>query len=466
MKVLLDLSLCIYPHNGMNQDMRMLLRGLAEDPGVEVTGLVYSRRRGALHESLCRTGNAERQMLHQSRLLRAMVTEDPSVFGKPGPGRWLRECRRGWLQRRFHVQPLRHGPFFDLIWRHYLQFSFERADMEVLRHVRYAVSDLVSDIYIDRAHAGRAEPYLDTRGYDVAVFPDATPLRVARGTRKIVRCHDLIPLNLPDTLQNHAHMNFQHRSIRFCREDSFFVCDSEATRRDLCAAFAGMEQRSRTVHCAVAGHYHPDSRPEQVQEVFRRRAVCGTVPGGVRPYFLAVSTLEPRKNYLRLLEAFEAAVEGWEPQPLMVLVGAEGWNNAALLERVQALAHKGRLLWLRGVTPHEMRLVYSSAVALANVSFAEGFGYSGVEAMKCGTPVVASGIDVHREVCGEAAVYCDPYSTESICDALVRAGQEWHTERERRQARVEQGLKQVSAYEARALLPQWKECFAPGGIRE
>jgi glycosyltransferase involved in cell wall biosynthesis len=466
MKVLLDLSLCIYPHNGMNQDMRMLLKGLAQDPEIEVTGLIYSRRQGSFHHRLCPDGNKADRLHHQAGLLRSMVSEDPSVFGKPGLARTWRDWRRRVVQRRFRVQPLADEALFPLVWRHYLQHSFEAEDAGLLGSLRYVVSDLVADSCIERALEGRPEPVLETEGYDVAVFPDVTPLRVAAGTRKIVRYHDMIPLLLPDTLQHHRHISYHFQSILSCRKDSYFVCDSDATRGDLCSVFEGMEGRSRTIPCAVSGHFHPDRGGSGVEAVLRRRAVEGRLDGGgeaAKPYFLAVSTVEPRKNYAALLEAFEAVSE--RTGAGLVLVGAEGWGQPAVLAQVRRLAAGGRLIWLRGVTPHEMRLLYSGAAALISVSLAEGFGYSGAEAMKCGTPVVASDIPVHREVCGPAAVYCDPLDTGSIREALAGVLEAERQDAPQRRERIRAGLERAAAFEAAALLPRWKELFTkPPGV--
>jgi glycosyltransferase involved in cell wall biosynthesis len=114
---------------------------------------------------------------------------------------------------------------------------------------------------------------------------------------------------------------------------------------------------------------------------------------------------------------------------------------------------------MKDVGPDEMRLVYSGAIALVTASFSEGFGYSGVEAMSCGTPIIASNIPCYREVYRDAAIYCDPYDTHSIADAFRsilqhKFGEIRHSQLERWQHR---GKHRSVAYRMESLLPRWKD---------
>ena len=141
---------------------------------------------------------------------------------------------------------------------------------------------------------------------------------------------------------------------------------------------------------------------------------------GDRRFLLVVSTLEPRKNHLGLLTAWEALRLKFKQPIALVFVGSLGWRSARLLQAMRKWQVRGELFHLSAVPTAELRRLYSAADAVICPSFSEGFDLPGIEAIRCGAAVVASDIPVHREILGDAALYFDPYSTDSIADALMR----------------------------------------------
>ncbi len=138
-------------------------------------------------------------------------------------------------------------------------------------------------------------------------------------------------------------------------------------------------------------------------------------PRGGRPFLLALGTIEPRKNHLRLLEAWRALPT---PRPELVVIGRPGWEcerTVAALNRARA---DGGVTWLDDADDATMLAHLAHATALAYPSLLEGFGFPPLEALALGTPVVAGDTPALREVCDDAAAYCDPRDVESIRDAL------------------------------------------------
>lgn len=136
-------------------------------------------------------------------------------------------------------------------------------------------------------------------------------------------------------------------------------------------------------------------------------------------YWLAVGTLEPRKNYETLLAAVDLY---WKRSPHPVplhIAGGGGWKSDALKQRLTQLETQGRVRRLGYVPDGELSRLYAGARALIFPSWHEGFGLPILEAMGRGAPIICSDRASLPEVGGEAAVYVDPGSAESICDAML-----------------------------------------------
>jgi glycosyltransferase involved in cell wall biosynthesis len=185
----------------------------------------------------------------------------------------------------------------------------------------------------------------------------------------------------------------------------------------------------------------------------RVAALLGT--GDTRPprYLLMVSTLEPRKNHLVLIDAWTRLRAQGETDLHLVVVGSPGWRFGAILQRMQAGIRDGGLHHLQGVAGADLRLLYRHAEVTVNPSLAEGFDSPGVEAMRSGGIVAASDLAVHREVYADAAAYFDPRSPDAAAACLRGLlGPDAAAERDRLRAA---GVRVSARYLASALMPQW-----------
>jgi hypothetical protein len=215
----------------------------------------------------------------------------------------------------------------------------------------------------------------------------------------------------------------------------------------------------------VSHHYWPQAcNPSRLGDILRvrrsslvRSAVAAPVdePGD---YLLMVSTLEPRKNHGTLLAAWEQLRAERYPQLRLIFVGSPGWDHAPIVQRMRPWLERGEVQLLEDVPAPELRLLYHHARATVCPSYGEGFDFSGVEAMRCGGVVAASGIAVHRDVYGDAAEYFNTYSPADLADALCRLIDPFSEESLARRAElVERGEAVSATYTPERVLPLWRE---------
>lgn len=249
------------------------------------------------------------------------------------------------------------------------------------------------------------ELMLHRHGWDVVHATDFIAPSVA-GRPTVVTLHDLAFLSAPEELASEALAHYSQIRTIAPHIDRWIV-PSLWTARDAIERLG------------IDGH--------------RIHVVPHGVPSfltGVRPFpkrersnfVLGVGTIEPRKRYDVLLEAIELT----RPELELVIVGRPGWN----VEHLEtALRHSPRVRWLSTATDRELRALYRRALAVAVPSRAEGFGFSALEAMACGTPVISSGGGALNEVTQDAAEtisVVDPGAWALAIDQLAEDERRWH----------------------------------------
>ncbi|MDW8321789.1 MAG: glycosyltransferase family 1 protein [Armatimonadota bacterium] len=136
-------------------------------------------------------------------------------------------------------------------------------------------------------------------------------------------------------------------------------------------------------------------------------------------FLLFVGTLEPRKNLLRLLEAYALARQR-ERLPPLVLIGAPGWQHEHIRTQARKLGIEGCIVFAGYIPREHLPGVYAAASALLYPSLYEGFGLPPLEAMGCGTPVLASNASAMPEVVGDGGLLVNPQEVQSIADGILR----------------------------------------------
>lgn len=480
MRVLLELRPALGGHAGIPQETRLLFRGLGRIDGVSIDGLLQSSNR-ILSAGLPPQQRGWRMDRRINRLSRVVL----SLHGSSREGVLRRAMSRfemvikpsqmllgSMLGRPLPMGHFEATHFRDFVWRSMFAKTLPPEDFDAVtsgsfRVLRLPWSALHATGLLTARLGVPVYPRLDTRGYEVMVAETPYPGRVMPGTSLVVRYHDAIPLLMPHTISNRSHHQaFHYHALkRNVADGAWFACVSDATRKDLLAVFPEVAERAVTIPNMVSHHYHEEDRPARLvpEIVGMRRSRLGNpdvrrhwADDGVdRPYLLMVSTLEPRKNHLGLLAAWEQLRIELQTDLQLVLVGELGWEHEPILGRLRPWIERGCLHLLEDVPAAELRLLYRHAAATVCPSFGEGFDFSGVEAMRCGGVVAASDIAAHRDIYEDACEYFSPYASGQMVAAL-KGLIDPHSQ-ERRQALQRRGAEVSARYLPERILPTWQD---------
>jgi glycosyltransferase involved in cell wall biosynthesis len=251
-------------------------------------------------------------------------------------------------------------------------------------------------------------------------------------TRAIVTVHDLSFLHLPHCFEP-ALLDYLNAAVpRSTRRADWVLADSESTRRDAIELLGVPEQQTSVLYPGV------ESRFRRIEDARTRDRVRAKyrLP---KHFFLSVGTVQPRKNYVRLVEAF-AQLEVEDVH--LVIVGGRGWLYHALFERIEELGLQARVHLTGYVDDVDLPTIYNLAQVVAQPSLYEGFGIPIVEAMACGIPVVAADNSSLPEAAGNAGLLVDALDSEALAEALSRA----LSDSDLRRTMIERGLAQAGQF--------------------
>ncbi len=202
------------------------------------------------------------------------------------------------------------------------------------------------------------------------------------------------------------------------RRATHIVADSVATQQDLITLWQTPAEKITVLYSGVDERFRPVTDGRHLAQV---RASYDL---GEAPYLLSVGTLQPRKNYQMLIQAFAPLARHWPHQ--LVIAGGQGWLYEDMVAEVGRQGLEGRVRFTGFVADRDLPALYSAATLFLFPSLYEGFGLPILEAMACGAPVVASNASCLPEVVGQAGVLLSPHEpaawTRTLHTLLLDSG--------------------------------------------
>lgn len=247
---------------------------------------------------------------------------------------------------------------------------------------------------------------------DLVHAPDFV-LPPVRSTPTLLTVHDLTFHVHPETAHANLRRYLNQAVPRSLRRATHVLADSASTQRDLERLLDVPADRVTVLYPGIGAHFRRVSDAERCAEVRARLALP-------ERFLFFISTLEPRKNLERLIEAYTQALHelNLTPDALPLLLGGKpGWLSEPILARANATSG---VRLLGPVDEHDLPVLYTLATATVYPSLYEGFGFPPLESFACGTPALASNTSSLPEVMGDLGVQVDPASVPSIAAGIVR----------------------------------------------
>lgn len=324
--------------------------------------------------------------------------------------------------------------------RRIFDIQASRALFDILTHSSAFRRELVSTLLrfaSRRGCEGHRRPYLNI-GHTGLNEEGFRSWVANAGVRPIYFVHDLIPLTNPEFCRAREAEKHRERMRTVVTTGSGVIANSKATLDEL-TSFARREQLASPP--AIAALLGSDSMPRPASTARPRTPAT----------FVILGTIEARKNHLMLLQLWSRLVQRLgRNAPRLLVIGQRGWECEQvfdMLDRSELL--KGVVTEIGQCDDRQLADHLATARALLFPSLVEGFGLPLVEALQCGTPVIASDLPVFREIAGNIPEYLDPLDAPSWERTILSYAEDGSSARE-------QQLKRLVGFSA----PSWKDHFA------
>jgi len=230
----------------------------------------------------------------------------------------------------------------------------------------------------------------------------------------VTTIHDLAFEHLPETFNRRSWMQMRLTVRRTARRAAHIITVSDYSRDDIIRTYKLPPERITVTPEAAGESFSPVTNETELKRI---RETYGIQ----KNYVLSLSSIQPRKNLVRLIEAYSClrAVRPEGKLPQLVLVGKRGWLEHETFRAAERSALGKEILFTGYVPERDLAALYSGAICFVYPSYFEGFGLPVVEAMQCGVPVIVGNQTSLPEVVGDAGLLFDPFDTQALVNALT-----------------------------------------------
>ncbi len=254
-------------------------------------------------------------------------------------------------------------------------------------------------------------------------------------TRTIVTVHDLSFVRVSDTASPKLKKYLDKLVPRSINNATHVIADSKATKDDLIDLYDTPSNKITVLLSGINSRYHKITNNYSSMTMRNKYDIPDV------PYIFSIGTIQPRKNYSRLIQALKLLRQsGYDLH--LVIAGGKGWLEDEMYKTLDETQLHEAVHLIGFADDEDVVKLYNAAECVAFPSLYEGFGFPVLEGMACGTPVLTSNVSSLPEVAGDAAIMVDPYDIEAIAEGL----RQLIDDSDLRKTLIERGFQQASKF--------------------
>ncbi len=244
---------------------------------------------------------------------------------------------------------------------------------------------------------------------DVFLSPD-NYLSLKAKTKTVLITHDLAHIHYPNEIPFLTKKFYNHYVQKYIERADQIITVSDFTKKDIIQNYGTSSDKIEVVYNACTPNFQPaeDHEKDAIRKKYAEE----------QAYFFYIGSINPRKNIIRLIKAFDQFKEKTKSPIKLLLGGRLAWQSGPIKDTFENAKYKSEIKLLGYLEEEELPKVISAAKALVYISLFEGFGLPILEAMYCDTPVITSKVTSMLEVAGDAALMIDPTSVDEIANAM------------------------------------------------
>jgi glycosyltransferase involved in cell wall biosynthesis len=254
-------------------------------------------------------------------------------------------------------------------------------------------------------------PVLKKHKVDLFLSPDGW-LSLRTDIPSLPVIHDINFFHNPEWIDWAPMKYYKHFFPRFVDKAVRIATVSQFSKKDIISQFKVSESKIDVVYNGCTEGFVPITDVQKAE--IRKKYAKG------EEFFLFVGLVHPRKNHARIIKAFDSFRAHSGSKVKLVIVGSTKYMSGEVHAAYDQSLFKNDILFTGYITDKELKQITASALALVYASLFEGFGIPILEAMQCDTPVITSNTSSMPEIGGDAVLYVDPYSTDSISSAMQK----------------------------------------------
>ncbi|MFH1866724.1 MAG: glycosyltransferase family 1 protein [Patescibacteria group bacterium] len=266
----------------------------------------------------------------------------------------------------------------------------------------------LQDLGLRLGYWPKLDQIISSRSSSVDLFwlPNLHFFQLSKVVKKVLTIHDLSFIHFPQFFSAKKrwwYLSSMKKMLQTVKDFDAVVAVSEHTKNDILELKPQLEGRIKVIHPAVDPIFFKQASEHHIHAINQQYDLP-------EKYLLSVGTVEPRKNHLLLLKAYQELInQNNSFRYDLVIAGAFGWSFGHTLKYWQQMKSKNRVHFI-GYVPRELQpALYQKASLFLYPSFYEGFGFPVLEAIASGTPCLVSNTSSLPEVVGEAALLLDPW---------------------------------------------------------